>query len=163
MDTGNFYTWHLICGFIHPVLPEVENKCLHGQGFLTPCSAVLLLTACSLAWWSTRWTLSQCSWVPKCNLGRAEGESLNSLSYRQYVQPACTLKGDQRLSTGEQNGLLSGFRFCWPFFFKLKKKKPINFGCNWALIILGTKNKKVLLHGKTFLEAWSAVWVALSF
>lgn len=46
--------------------------------------------------------------VAKCNnLGRAEGESLNSLSYRQYVQSACwTLKGDQRLSTDEQNSLL---------------------------------------------------------
>lgn len=122
MDTDNFYTRYLICGFIHPVLPEVENRCLHGQGFPTSCSAVLLLTACSLAWWSIRWALSQCSWVAKCNLGRAEGESLNSLSYRQYVQPACcTSEGDQRLSTGEQNGLLSDFRFCWSFFFKLKK------------------------------------------
>lgn len=114
MDTENIYTLYLLYSFIHPVLPEVENRCLHGQGLPTSCSAVLLLlTVCILAMMEPKVGSIPVLVVGKCNhLRRAEGESLNPLSYRQYVQPACsTLKGDWRLSTDEQNGLpqLSGF------------------------------------------------------
>lgn len=75
MDTENIYTFYLLCSFLHPVLPEIENKCLRGQGLPTPCSALLLLTACSLAMMEHKVGSIPVLLVGKCNhLGRAEGE-----------------------------------------------------------------------------------------
>lgn len=89
MDTENIYMLCIFCSFIHPVLPETENRCLHGQGLPTPCSAVLLLTPCSLATMDHKVGSIPVLLVAKCNhLGRAEGESLEE-SLPQ-LQTACT-------------------------------------------------------------------------
>lgn len=100
MDTENIYTFYLLCSFIHPVLPEVEDgqREMHGQGLPTPCSAALLLTACSLAMMEHKVGSIPVLLVGKCNhLGRAEGEF--ELPQLQTVCTASLLHLERGLET----------------------------------------------------------------